>query len=246
MATLIDRYLYSTVSPTCSPNQKTVYGARRNQTILIDCHLTAQPAVQQFYWRFNNSNDVIDVDERHSQSGKHLSSDGKLISSDGKLISSDGNALRSPLHEHVSTLKYFVRTDLDYGTLSCWGKNRIGTQSHHCLFNIVPAEIPKSPENCSFSNSSNVSLTISCNPGYDGGLKQKFIAEIYDSDSMSLVLNLTESRKPTFELLDLEPDKSFIATVYAVNSEGVSEKKILRGNTDEDFAEKHIAQVSRM
>ena len=232
MAILIDRYLYSTVSPTCSSNQVTVYGARRNQTILIDCHLDAQPTVQQFYWRFNNSNDVIDVDERHSQSGKHIINDGK--------------ALRSPLNEHVSTLKYYVRTDLDYGTLSCWGKNRIGTQGRLCLFRIVPAENPKSPENCSFSNSSNVSLTISCDPGYDGGLKQKFIAEIYDSVSKSLVLNLTEHKKPIFELVELEPDKSFIATVYAVNSEGASQKKILRGNTDEDFAEKHIAQVSRI
>lgn len=41
--------------------------------------------------------------------------------------------------ETVSELIYTPKTERDYGTLACWGKNSIGKQSDPCLFQVVPA-----------------------------------------------------------------------------------------------------------
>jgi len=39
----------------------------------------------------------------------------------------------------MSRLNYTPSTDLDYGTISCWAKNSIGTQKSPCVFQIVAA-----------------------------------------------------------------------------------------------------------
>lgn len=38
-----------------------------------------------------------------------------------------------------SVASYTPRSKMDYGTLSCWGKNSIGVQRQPCVFSIVPA-----------------------------------------------------------------------------------------------------------
>lgn len=43
------------------------------------------------------------------------------------------------LMETISELIYTPKTERDYGTLACWGKNSIGKQSDPCLFQVVPA-----------------------------------------------------------------------------------------------------------
>lgn len=48
-------------------------------------------------------------------------------------------ALGNNLVETVSELIYTPKTERDYGTLACWGKNSIGKQSEPCLFQVVPA-----------------------------------------------------------------------------------------------------------
>lgn len=39
----------------------------------------------------------------------------------------------------MSRLNYTPATDLDYGTISCWGRNSIGQQKNPCIFQIVAA-----------------------------------------------------------------------------------------------------------
>lgn len=41
--------------------------------------------------------------------------------------------------ETVSELVYTPKSERDYGTLACWGKNSIGKQIEPCLFQVVPA-----------------------------------------------------------------------------------------------------------
>lgn len=41
--------------------------------------------------------------------------------------------------ETINHLTYTPKTERDYGTLACWGKNKIGKQIEPCLFQIVPA-----------------------------------------------------------------------------------------------------------
>lgn len=38
-----------------------------------------------------------------------------------------------------SRLNYTPSSDLDYGTISCWGRNAIGAQKSPCIFQIVAA-----------------------------------------------------------------------------------------------------------
>lgn len=40
---------------------------------------------------------------------------------------------------HTSTLNYTPTTDMEYGTLACYGENAVGQQKVPCLFQLVAA-----------------------------------------------------------------------------------------------------------
>lgn len=63
-----------------------------------------------FTWKFNNSAEAIDIPASH-------------IFTDG----ANSHALYIPM------------TELDYGTLLCWGRNEIGVQKEPCVYYINPA-----------------------------------------------------------------------------------------------------------
>lgn len=180
----------------------------------VTCEIDAVPPMVTFHWRFNSSGDVVDIAESH--------------------IASQGLK---------SSLSYVARTELDYGTLQCWGSNPLGKQKSPCRFRVIPAERPDPPKHCSLLNDSTDSLIIRCQPGYSGGLTQMFIAEVYDADSEQLLLNITDAATPYFQLVGLEAGTSFVVNVYAINSKGASKKRVLEGYTDRDFTDKRIAQV---
>ena len=203
-----------TDTPVCVPGQLTTYSAARHEEVTVACHIAAVPPIVTFNWRFNSSGDVVDIAENH--------------------IASQGLK---------SSLSYVARTELDYGTLQCWGTNPLGRQKEPCKFRVIPAERPDPPKNCNLLNDSTDSLTIKCNSGYNGGLRQMFIAEVYDVETEHLLLNITEAATPFFQLVGLEAGTSFVVNVYAANSKGPSKKRIIEGNSDRDFTEKRIAQV---
>jgi hypothetical protein len=39
----------------------------------------------------------------------------------------------------VSIASYRPKTEMDYGTLLCWGDNELGRQAIPCVFHIIPA-----------------------------------------------------------------------------------------------------------
>jgi hypothetical protein len=39
----------------------------------------------------------------------------------------------------VSIASYKPKTEMDYGTLLCWGDNELGRQAVPCVFHIIPA-----------------------------------------------------------------------------------------------------------
>jgi hypothetical protein len=41
--------------------------------------------------------------------------------------------------ESVSVASYKPKTEMDYGTLLCWGDNELGRQAVPCVFHIIPA-----------------------------------------------------------------------------------------------------------
>ncbi|KAK8748284.1 hypothetical protein OTU49_016404, partial [Cherax quadricarinatus] len=201
-------------APVCASGQVHVYGAAKNEEVSITCRLDAVPPVVHFFWRFNSSGDVVDIAENH--------------------VVTQGLQ---------SSLSYVARTELDYGTLLCWGSNSLGRQKKPCAFKVVAASKPNPPESCSLTNQTTETMKVHCVPGYDGGLVQRFIIEIYEAETKRLLLNITENTAPEFSLRGLEPGTSYVVHVYAANERGVSERRYLAGYTIKDVAERRTAQV---
>jgi hypothetical protein len=82
---------------------------------------------------------------------------------------------------------------------------------------------------------------VSCQPGFDGGLPQYFLLELYSADSGVPRYNLTSPDHPTFFLANLEPDVTFRIVVFAVNSKGRSAGVVLEEVTFRD-AEKRTGK----
>lgn len=103
------------VAPICKEDQIIVVGASRGESLNISCKVEADPPVRNFRWKFNNSGATLEVSPKQFT------------------IPMSGDA------DGVSILKYTPVTDVDYGTLSCWADNEVGTQARPCLFQIVTA-----------------------------------------------------------------------------------------------------------
>ncbi|KFM81264.1 hypothetical protein X975_10081, partial [Stegodyphus mimosarum] len=71
---------------------------------------------------------------------------------------------------------------------------------------------------------------VRCQEGYDGGLQQSFMLETYDTEHVIMLNNMTNPT-PIFNVYDLTPGTSFVIAIYAFNSKGRSEPKILRAST---------------
>ncbi|XP_071035295.1 protein turtle homolog B isoform X1 [Parasteatoda tepidariorum] len=132
--------------------------------------------------------------------------------------------------DSVSIATYIPRTEYDYGTLLCWGKNSVGTQKDPCVFTVIPAGPPDPVQNCSVSNHTEESLMIRCQEAYDGGLQQSFTLETYDAEHITMLNNMSNPA-PVFTVYDLTPGTSFVIVIYAYNAKGRSEPKIVRTST---------------
>ncbi|XP_065167527.1 uncharacterized protein [Atheta coriaria] len=200
-------------APVCRPGQQKVYGAARQEIVRITCELEANPTDVQFIWKFNNSAETIDIPASHVATEKTR-----------------------------STAAYTPMTELDYGTLLCWGKNEIGVQKDPCVFYINPAGKPDALSNCTILNQTVESLHVECIEGFDGGLQQEFVMEVYDTQSGKLVSNVT-SRTPYFSVAGLESGSGFDIQVYAGNVKGRSRVTRLHAFTAKS-AEKHTDKQS--
>lgn len=109
---LINAWLI-TDAPVCRSDDVTVVGASLDEVLRVRCHVTADPADVTFVWQFNNSGESFEVSQSRYGTG----------------------------NGSTSELNYTPKSDRDYGTLACWGKNAIGLQAKDgpCIFQIVPA-----------------------------------------------------------------------------------------------------------
>ncbi|KAA0195760.1 hypothetical protein HAZT_HAZT011755 [Hyalella azteca] len=86
------------------------HGAARHEQVNIPCHLESHPLPHTFTWTFNNSGESVKIPQDHvTVSGAH------------------------------STVSYTPMTELDYGTLLCWGSNAVGKQRKPCVYHVFPA-----------------------------------------------------------------------------------------------------------
>ena len=87
-----------------------LYGALKQETVLLECEVESNPKPLQFHWTFNNSGDSSLVSQsRYTHSN------------------------------FTSVIKYTPVSDLDYGTLACWAKNSVGYQKRPCIYQVVAA-----------------------------------------------------------------------------------------------------------
>ncbi|KAG5309577.1 KIRR1 protein, partial [Acromyrmex insinuator] len=207
-------------APVCKEDRIIVVGASRGESLDIACRVEADPPAHNFRWKFNNSGETLEV------------APGRF-----SMEKSSG----------VSVLRYTPSTELDYGTLSCWADNLVGTQSRPCLFQLVAAGKPFPVRNCTLANQTYTSVEVKCVPGYDGGLPQKFVLEVYHGDVDYLansqpLYNVSNPDEPSFALAGLEAsvEAGVHVAVYAVNAKGRSQPVILSEVTYRD-AEKRTA-----
>ncbi|XP_050301170.1 nephrin isoform X3 [Anthonomus grandis grandis] len=204
-------YLDVKYSPVCRPGQPKVFGVARHEAAKITCEIEANPLDAEFMWKFNNSADAFEIPHTQVYTEKGRST-----------------AIFKPI------------TEQDYGTLLCWARNEIGMQKEPCVFYITPAGKPDSLSNCTISNQTSDSIYIECSEGFDGGLPQVFVMEVYESANRKLVSNVT-SRVPLFIVTGLESGAAFDIALYAMNKKGRSTITHLPAFTLK--AEKHTAST---
>ncbi|XP_051862318.1 hemicentin-1 isoform X2 [Drosophila albomicans] len=186
-------------APICAIDHEELLGALKHETLPLKCEVDASPPADSFHWTFNSSGEQTELPAR-----LHSSETG------------------------MSRLNYTPSSDLDYGTISCWGKNSIGLQKSPCVFQIVAAGRPFPLQNCTVSNQSVDSLQVDCIEGFDGGLPQSFMLELVELNSLRLARNITVTHTPvTFVIENLDQAATYRMIIFAVNVKGRSEPIII-------------------
>ncbi|CAH1163760.1 unnamed protein product, partial [Phaedon cochleariae] len=188
-------------TPVCKPNQTRIYGVAKQERAQIVCQVDANPADVQFKWTFNNSADSVDVAS--------------------SFIMRTGTS---------SVVTYTPMSELDYGTLLCYGTNKIGSQRVPCVFHIIAAGRPDQAHNCTVSNISMTSFSIRCSEGFNGGLSQSFLLEVRESQSQEIRTNLT-SPVARFLVTNLQAGAQYQLTLFSYNSKGRSEPAVVQAAT---------------
>ncbi|BES90972.1 CD80-like C2-set immunoglobulin domain [Nesidiocoris tenuis] len=194
-------YLKVMYVPTCKEDKEELYGALKQETVALKCQVDANPPLVTFKWTFNNSGEQTDVPpSRYTATGT------------------------------ASTLNYTPVSEMDYGTLSCWGSNMVGVQKIPCVYQVVAAGRPFPLVNCSILNQTSDTLDVECVEGFDGGLPQWFNMELLELPELSPRFNVTSNR-PLFNVNGIESGSSYQVHLYAVNGKGRSDPFILQTDT---------------
>lgn len=86
---------------------------------------------------------------------------------------------------------------------------------------------PESVRDCRVENQSSDSVVIACTAGYDGGLKQSFVLEVYERRKEQLMKNLTQDDDPRFRMESLSPKTPYAFVIYSYNMKGRSSRTSL-------------------
>ena len=124
-----------TVAPICRPGQETTYGVGRNEVIDVTCEIEANPTNLSFVWKFKNTSGTSTL-----------------------------SPTRFTIEGTRSLAKFHPFTELDYGSLSCWARNELGTQLEPCIYHIIPAGIVKVVFHYSRAIDTFVHRTCTCTP----------------------------------------------------------------------------------
>ncbi|KAK7082875.1 hypothetical protein SK128_007176 [Halocaridina rubra] len=163
-------------APICAGStQERTQGATRGFPVTVKCTVEAEPA-RDISWSW------VKIRED--------STDEELIVGDIRSLGLSSSVSFVPLKQE------------DYGMILCRATNSVGTQKRACVVNLVPAGPPDPPSNCTATTSDpetlengihvkskmspgdvlEVSLSVTCLEGFDGGLPQYFQLEAWQDD----------------------------------------------------------------
>ena len=95
----------------------------------------------------------------------------------------------------------------------------------HWIMNYFPAVLKMCDVSVKF-----YSFFYRCEPGFDGGLEQRFMLEVIDVNSAVTLANVS-SNQPVFIITGLNPGRDLTLMVFAINKNGRSKPTILEGFT---------------
>ncbi|KAK4310318.1 hypothetical protein Pmani_018136 [Petrolisthes manimaculis] len=200
--------------PVCKNGTPQTVAVAEGENTRLSCQVDARPQTSlKFTWYFNNTLDTVEV-EQH----------------------------RFTVLPGTSILDYTPRSARDYGTLSCWATNSVGTQADPCRFTVVEAGPPERVTNCVLVNLTVGTLEVECMSGSDGGKPQHFVARVFAAPTHTLIATLQEPT-PRFHVGDLTPGQDYLITVTAVNAKGNSEPEEIDA-VRLKVAEKRMGEVS--
>lgn len=133
----------------------------------------------------------------------------------------------------TSVLTYSVQDEDDYREIRCYGENLVGIMKEPCHFEVTPAGKPYPLDNCTVYNQTSEALFVSCLPGYNGGLSQRFMVQVFeDVEGIRLnIHNFTENEEPKFTVDGLRAGTEYLLSIYAENAKGKSEERKIYGFT---------------
>ncbi|XP_043204605.1 nephrin-like [Amphibalanus amphitrite] len=134
----------------------------------------------------------------------------------------------------ASTISFLPRADQDYGQMICMATNSIGR-----MVRPVCSTPSGALHDCLVLNQSSESLSVRCKAGFDGGLAQRFVAELREAAGRRLLRNLTQA-KPDFSVRHLPAGLRLRLELYAENDRGRSEPVTIDGLTLQ-AAEKRVS-----
>uniref|UniRef100_A0AAR5QDA0 Nephrin n=1 Tax=Dendroctonus ponderosae TaxID=77166 RepID=A0AAR5QDA0_DENPD len=178
--------------PVCKDGAaRKIVGAAKDEPVHVECKVDSEPAPIEYRWSFNSTPGIS------RDLSKHSTEEGG-----------------------ISILTYIPHEAADYGTLQCYSRNDIGWQRISCAYHVVPAGKPDPPQNCGLTNITHHSVVVSCQKGFDGGLKQKFLLVLFSGELS--VANISALSSPEFYIPNLEPAQEYYASIYSFNSKGSS------------------------
>ncbi|XP_076328898.1 neural cell adhesion molecule 1-like [Tachypleus tridentatus] len=147
-------------------------------------------------------------------------------------------SLNTFIHNQTSSVAVFSpKSEMEYGTLFCWAKNKVGEQKRPCMFNIIPGAPPEVPKDCLLINQTRMMFVVRCSPPIDQGLSQHFQLEVYNKRNDRLQENISASDIPLFVVRSLPPGTPFVLLIYSVNAKGRSPPVTLHARTLDTHSE---------
>jgi len=187
--------------PSCLTEQKMIYGVSEKETAHISCTVDSNPKADSFFWTLNTT-------AGHSEIPGAMSTD----------------------MAGASLLTYKPMSQLEYGTIFCFGSNIVGRQEQPCVFHIIPATVPETPHHCHIANQTLIGLRVVCDSGFDGGLEQTFHMEVLSLSDNVIYANVSRD-VPSFWATSLPPGEKVYIRVYSSNTKGRCTPVILQAET---------------